>query len=424
MRSGARKEPRASGIGVFEKGWPFKKATLYVYVEGDSSLAPELLAEASQDANRQWQQSRLSTTAALQESAGAGMRAVAGRGGAGTSGVGITCAVLQEDGVYLAQAGSTRAYILGPLVCRRVASSSPWDPNHVDVREEPLASASVLLLAPSILEEALPLLQGGLPPREVHRLIKAWLQDKPQLSALVVGMESGRQTALAVGSETAVEEGPPPARPQTQAGPRLSVPRSAAGSPASEGPPGGAAFPVLRALRLPLAVVAALLALLVLGGVAWYLPGHQKGEDEARLSGLIYKAGTTLAEANRFSDPALARGMLAQAGALATEASGIRPKDKRVTALQQEITDNLDRVNSVIRPGDVTVLADLAKEGTSQSSPTRVLVDGINLYVLDRGSGRVYKFLLDQGGRSVLNTSNKVLARKGDDHGGTPLGDL
>ncbi|MDO8688429.1 MAG: hypothetical protein Q7R39_00195 [Dehalococcoidia bacterium] len=78
----------------------------------------------------------------------------------------------------------------------------------------------------------------------------------------------------------------------------------------------------------------------------------------------------------------------------------------------------------MIRPGDVTVLADLAKEGTSQSSPTRLLVDGINLYVLDRGAGRVYKFLLDQGGRSVLNTANKVLARKGDDHGGTPLGDL
>ncbi len=424
MRSGARKEPRVSGIGVFEKGWPFKKATLYIYVEGSPSLAPELLAQASQDANRQWQQSRLSTTAALQESVGAGMRALSRQGGAGASGAGITCAVLQEDSVYLAQAGSTRAYVLGPLVCRRIASSSPWDANHVDVREEPLAQASVLLLAPSILEEALPLLQGGLPPKEVHRLIKAWLQDQPQLSALVVGIESGRQVALAVGSQAPAEEEPPPPPNQPHAGPRFSAQGAGSGAPASERLRGGGEFRVLRALRLPLAVVAALLALLVLGGVAWYIPGHQKGEDETRLSELIDKAGSTLAEANRYSDPALARGMLAQAGALAKDASGIRPKDKRVTALQQEITDSLDRVNSVIRPGEVSMLADLAKEGTNQSSPTRVLVERNNLYVMDRGAGRVYKFLLDQGGRSVLNTSNKVLARKGDDHAGASLGDL
>lgn len=424
MRGGAQKEARVSGIAVFEKGWPSKKAALYVYAEGAPSLDDELLVQASEQANRQWQHSRLSTTAALQEAAAAGMRSLVEGGGA--SGAGVTCAVLQDGGVYLAQAGATRAYILGPLVCRRVASSSPWDPNHVDVREETLPAASVLLMSPSVLEEALPLLQGGLPPKEIHRMIKAWLQDRPRLSALVVGIEDGRPVALGVGLGAPAEKVERPAPQPSSANAWVSARKLEPAHSGETAPvaPGEAPFPILRALRLPLIGIAVLLALVVLGGVAWYLPGRQKGEDEARLAGLIETAKRTRQEAVLDPDPSLARVRLGQADALVREAAEMRPKDKRVTALQQEITNDLDRISSVLRPSTVTMLVDLSKEGGPQSSPSRIILDGNNLYVFDRGAGRVYKLILEQGAQSIFNTANRTLIRKGDNHGGSSLADL
>ncbi|MDP2937217.1 MAG: hypothetical protein Q8O86_12085 [Dehalococcoidia bacterium] len=433
MKGGARKEPRASRIAIFEKGWPSRKATLYVYVEADPSLSDDLLEAACQEASRKWQQSRLSATGALQEAAAAGMQALFRGGGAHANGPGITCAVLQPAGAYLAQAGATRAYILGPQVCRRVATSSPWDPNHVDLREEPLPLKGALLLAPSVLEEALALLQGGLPPREVQRLIRAWLQDKPELAALVVGMEAGREVALGAGVQAEAmldrkeDRGEKIPLPQPDSRLRPSALRQARKTPVKEveAPvPVEPSFPILRALRLPLLVIAALLAVLVLGGIAWYLPSRQKGEDEARLVYLLDKAGKTRQEASLYSDPALARNLLAEAESLVNEASTIRAKDKRVVSLKQEIDNELDRVNTVIRPTSTTLLADLAKLGGSQSSPSRVVVDSNNLYVLDKGAGRVYKFLLDASGQSLLNVPNNVLIRKGDVHGGTPLVDV
>jgi len=353
------------------------------------------------------------------------MRALARPGGSGTGSAGVTCAVLQDGNVYLAQAGTTRAYILGPMVCRRVAPSSPWDPIHVDVREEPLAQPSVLILAPSVLEDALPLLQGGLPPVEVQRLIKAWLQDRPQLSALVVGTEGGREVALAAGVHAAGQEEQRPA-PQPAAKARPLAVKSSAGPQVDprEGSSAEAPFPILRALRLPLLLVAVLLAILVLGGLGWYLPGRQKGEDETKLVELLQKGDRARQLASLSSDPTQVRGILAQAEGFAKDAAAIRDKDKRVMALQQEIRDALDRVNIVVRPGVVTMLADLGKDGGSQSSPSRIVLDGNNLYVMDRGAGRVYKLLLDQGGQSLLKTPNNVLARKGDNHAGNPLGDL
>lgn len=433
MKGGARKEPRASRIAIFEKGWPSRKATLYVYVEADPSLSDDLLEAACQEASRKWQQSRLSATGALQEAAAAGIQAFFRGGGVHANGPGITCAVLQPEGAYLAQAGATRAYILGPQICRRVATSSPWDPNHVDLREEPLPLKGALLLAPSVLEEALALLQGGLPPREVQRLIRAWLQDKPELAALVVGMEAGREIALGAGVQAEAmldrKEDREDQRPLPQPDSRLrpTLLRQARKTPVKKvaaSVPVEPSFPILRALRLPLLVIAALLAVLVLGGIAWYLPSRQKGEDETRLVYLLDKAGKTRQEASLYSDPALARTLLAEAEDLVREASIIRAKDKRVVSLKQEIDDEMDRVNTVIRPTSTMLLADLAKLGGSQSSPSRVVVDSNNLYVLDKGAGRVYKFLLDASGQSLLNVPNNVLVRKGDVHGGTPLADV
>lgn len=426
MREGAQREPRMSYIAVFQKGWPLKKAALYVYMEANPAIGEQALADASQAANRHWQQSRLSTTGALQEATGAGIQELVRRGQGKFGDLGISCAVLQPEGVYLAQAGAIRAYVLGPQVCRRVAPASPWDPNQVDVREELLPANGALLMAPSVLEGALPLLQGGLPPREIQRLIRAWLQDRPNLSALVLAQHDGDEVALGVGAQVVgdEEEEPteavvPEGRPAAVRIARTSRPEELAEELPAESP-----FPLLRALRLPLLVVAALLAVFILGGLALYIPSRQKGQDETRLVALLEKASQLRQEGRQYSDPPLARGSLNQADGLAREAAGIRATDKRVVSLKQDIEDDLDRVNSVVRPSLVTMLADMSKEGGAQSNPSRVVVDGNNLYILDKGAGRVYKYLLDSSGTSLLSAPNRVLVRKGDIYGGYPLADF
>ena len=428
MKGGAQKEARISQVAVVEKGWPSRKATLYVYVEADSSLGEAALAEAAHEAGRKWQQSRLSTTGALQEAAAAGIPALVRQGQDPGSGPGISCAILQPEGIFLAQAGTTRAYVLGLQVCRRVAPSSPWDPNHVDVCDEPLPPRGMLLLAPSVLEGALPLLQGGLAPREVQRLIKAWLQDKPQLSALLATFDDGRELALGAGVRAAVgevEEGRPAAA-QQEAKVRPSFVRRTRASGKDEAPALAQepSFPLLRALRLPLLAVVVLLALLILGGIGWYLPSRQKADDEARLASFLERASRARQEALLISDVTSARGVLGQAEDLVREAGTLRPRDRRVISVKQQLDGDLDRVNSVVRPNTLITLVDLGKHGGEQSAPSRIVADGNNLYVLDRGTGRLYKFLLDQNGQSLLNLPNSVLVRKGDLHGGVPLVDL
>jgi hypothetical protein len=415
-------EPQAAQAAVFSKGWPPRKATLYVYAEAEPSPGPWLLTGVVEAVGEGWRRSRLSTTASLLGAAQQGLKALA-RGASSLQYAGLACAQIKKGQLYLVQGGASTIYLLGSQEWRKLAAPHPHDPWDLRLYQEALPSEGLLLFCSPGFEEASHLHRGGLPLSEVRRLLEVWLGVNPEARALLIDLEGGRQQAhilagtLPSGSPPSPTPAPEPP-PQERVARRAPPPYNTAGQGRGEAP-----FPILRALRFPLLIIAALLALLILGGLGWYLPSYQKKQDEKRLVLLLEEARGVQQEALALRDVSLSRQRLEEALRLLAEARSIREKDRRVITLQQEIRQDLDRVNSTQRLSRVEALVDLAELGGDKSNPSRLVVDGNNIYVLDRAAGRVYKFLLDRSGQSLLLSSNNVLLRKGDVFDNVSLGE-
>jgi len=96
----------------------------------------------------------------------------------------------------------------------------------------------------------------------------------------------------------------------------------------------------------------------------------------------------------------------------------LKPGDKALTDERQAVQDLLDTKNYVSRLLYFGELKEFADVETAKSQLSRVIVHGIDLYVLDAGTDRVYKYLLNptRDGLQPLS-GDGVLVRKGDAQG-------
>jgi DNA-binding beta-propeller fold protein YncE len=91
-------------------------------------------------------------------------------------------------------------------------------------------------------------------------------------------------------------------------------------------------------------------------------------------------------------------------------------------SLQDEIQSDLDKINAVVRISELTTLMTFTTPG---SDPGRIVVAGIDVYVLDKGTQRLYKFLLAPNGNALQELLvDPVLLRRGDTVGSIVVGDL
>lgn len=170
-------------------------------------------------------------------------------------------------------------------------------------------------------------------------------------------------------------------------------------------------------LAVSLLAVAGIIAL---AAFAFVRQGQQR---EADYQDILHQAETkrTLGLASFNTTEALSH--LKEAESLAVKAQMERPTDTNAQALIAQIRSDLDEIKHVTRLSNeqVTVLATFAQTGTA---PGRVVGDGTNLFVLDKGE-RVYRFVLDASGKNVQAASgDNVLVRKGDQVGGVVVGDI
>jgi hypothetical protein len=109
---------------------------------------------------------------------------------------------------------------------------------------------------------------------------------------------------------------------------------------------------------------------------------------------------------------------LAQALAALDEALLLKPGDAEILAEQEELHNWLDRINQVSRLFYFNVLKEFPDTETAKSQPGTVILSGIDVYVLDLGMNRVYKYLLNEtkDAFQVLQ-ADPVLLRKGDQLG-------
>jgi hypothetical protein len=171
---------------------------------------------------------------------------------------------------------------------------------------------------------------------------------------------------------------------------------------------------VMVALAIAIPLIVALFV-----GVVYLQWGKAR---EARFVELVEQAEAKHALALNASDKPTARRLLHEAQGLLTEAQTLKSEDPVAGGLQGEIQTTLDKINNVVK---LYWIGALQKYDDPGSNPSRVLVSGIDIYVLDKGTDRVYKYLLNEVGDGLQGLDvDPVLLRKGDQRGDIVVSDL
>ncbi len=166
--------------------------------------------------------------------------------------------------------------------------------------------------------------------------------------------------------------------------------------------------PLYHRMLVAIAIAIPIIVIVTAAAVYW-----QRGQaHEAYYANLIQQAENKKAQAWASTDPATMRNLLGEALDHLAEASGLRPDDDHVLELQIEIERKLEEINHVEK---LYWIGDLYEYGEAGSDPGRVIVVGIDVYVLDKGLDRVYKHLLNEVGDGLQQLDvSPILMRKGD----------
>jgi hypothetical protein len=171
---------------------------------------------------------------------------------------------------------------------------------------------------------------------------------------------------------------------------------------------------VMVALAIAIPLIVALFV-----GVVYLQWGKAR---EARFVEVVEQAEAKHALALTAPDKPTARSLLHEAQGLLTEAQTLKPEDAVAGGLQGEIQATLDEINNVVK---LYWVGALQKYDDPGSNPGRVIVSGIDVYVLDRGTNRVYKYLLNEVGDGLQDMDvDPILLRKGDQRGDIVVSDL
>jgi len=165
------------------------------------------------------------------------------------------------------------------------------------------------------------------------------------------------------------------------------------------------------AIAIPVIVVVLVIA------VYW----RQGTARQARFEGLVGQAQQQMALAEQ-ADEATARGHLLEALDSLAEAEKLKPGKPPLPDLRGEAVNRLNAIDRVVELHWISPLWEYSEPG---SDPGRVIVSGIDIYVLDKGLDRVYKHLLDDTMQALQKLEvEPVLLRKGDQRGPIVVGEL
>jgi hypothetical protein len=143
-------------------------------------------------------------------------------------------------------------------------------------------------------------------------------------------------------------------------------------------------------LGIAIALAIPLVALVVVGGYTVYRNWSTQSQFDAKLEAAKLKLDAAVGNAE---SPAIARDDWLEVIALAKEADLIQPDNPEIAPMLARAATEIDRIDGVTRLGQPYKLYEYH---TSGSTPTRIIVAGLDMYVLDRGTGRVYRHTLNE----------------------------
>jgi hypothetical protein len=171
------------------------------------------------------------------------------------------------------------------------------------------------------------------------------------------------------------------------------------------------------------AVVAAIaipvIALLFAGGYTAYRNWSLQSQFDSYLEAAELKRDIATSSA---SSPALAREYWLEVLAALDKASALQPDNADVQELRTQAETEIDRIDSVARLGQIYKLYEYTAPG---SVPGRVIVAGLDIYVLDRGLGNVYHHALNDARNALRNPdADPALIKRGQSVEGQSVGGL
>ena len=166
----------------------------------------------------------------------------------------------------------------------------------------------------------------------------------------------------------------------------------------------------------------ALVAVLIIAAFLWQKQAQTQAR-EREFQTLVNQAENQRALGQASVDRSQALAYLKEADSLVTKALSLKPAAQNALALRDGILRDMDDAKGIVRltAAQVNTLYQFTAPGAGLS---RVVGDGANLYVLDKGDQKLYKFILTSQGTGVQQGGASVILRKGDQVGGIVVGDL
>jgi len=389
---------------------------------------------------------------------------------------GVSCAILRDGDLYVGQIGPALAYLAQADGLRRFPENSPWLRQAIPSDAERAASPPLgvrRVIEPQffhatpesgdVLVLASPALARLASSQEIAEAIGTGGEAaRRRLQSLALGEDAGAvvvtltgrvvASAEAEGGEPATgratstrEEGeplvPPTTRPHATE-PAARTRRAAAGPgagllaalrrppperqvPPADQPSRPAAQPAhgpsSKRLAVALAVILPVLVVVVVLGTRFQYEYSQR----QRAAGFLRQANEAHAAALASTDKDAQRQGLRRTLNLLDEALKVIPDEPQALALRQEATKELDAAANVRRLYTLWPLGELPAGGAGPARVTRLLVRGSDLFILDRGGGRVYRRMLNPTGDALEPASgNPVLIQQGQSQGAVVVGQL
>ncbi len=242
-------------------------------------------------------------------------------------------------------------------------------------------------------------------PRVAPPPVVEYVEPAPSAEELRAAAEAEARQQAAWGQRTAPPTPAPVAGPVVEPEPFVPAP------PPRSGRSGWAL--VLAVIFIPL---------LILGVVVGMLFVRTRAAD-AQFTQTLAGAENIITQAEQTTDDAQASQRLGGAKEFLDQAAALRPDDPALKAM----TDRYDRL--VMRVEKVTPLYGIVPLWPFQPETgrnlSRTVVSGESLFVLDKASNEVYRFLFQNAlADSVKPASDKPVVKKGDPAGDKTVGDL
>jgi hypothetical protein len=170
---------------------------------------------------------------------------------------------------------------------------------------------------------------------------------------------------------------------------------------------------------LAVALAIPLLVLVVVGGYTLYRNWSTQSQYNTFIETAQLKRDIALSSND---SPTVARDYWLEVLSSLQAADAIQPDQPEVAQMRDQAEAELDRIDGVTRLGPHFKIFEYNLTG---SAPSRIVIAGLDVYVLDRGAGRVYHHALNEPGNALRNpNAEQVLLQQGQQIDGATVGSL